>query len=75
MYVAGAPAAHGERNQARAIWAGMVWATSLSRARGVVAMEAGDYGALRGIRRVDGKLRPAAGVVRRAGRTLRELGP
>lgn len=75
VYVAGAPAAHGERNQGRAIWAGMVWATSLPRARGVVAIEAGDYGALRGIRRVDGNLRPAAGVVRRAGRTLRELGP
>ena len=75
VYVAGAPAAHGETNQGRAIWAGMAWATSLANARGVVAMEAGDYGALRGIRRVDGKLRPAAGIVLRAGRMLREAAP
>lgn len=63
------PATHGERNQARALWGTLAWATSRARIRGVLVRSAGDYDAINGIRAPGGRLRPVADVLRRA-RTL-----
>jgi hypothetical protein len=63
------PATHGERNQARALWGTLAWATSRAGVRGLIVRSAGDYDAINGIRAPGGRLRPVADVLRRA-RTL-----
>lgn len=68
----GYPLAHGERNQARALWGVLAWATQQSNIRGVVVTEAGDYDALRGLRAPSGRLRPAVGSVIKAVKGLKE---
>ena len=68
----GYPLAHGERSQARAIWRSLAWATSRPAVRGLIASDAGEYGALNGLRAPTGRTRPAALAVRRAVRGLAE---
>lgn len=68
----GFPLAHGERSQARAIWAALAWATSRSTVKGLIVYEAGDYEAPVGLRAPGGRLRPAASVVRGAIQALGE---
>jgi hypothetical protein len=59
------PATHGERNQARALWGTLAWATSRARINGLLVRSAGDYDAVNGIRAPGGRLRPVADIVRR----------
>ena len=66
------PATHGERNQARALWGTLAWATSRPRVRGLLVRAAGDYDAVNGIRAPGGRLRPVADIVRRAQTLLAE---
>jgi hypothetical protein len=66
------PNTHGERNQARALWGTLAWATNRERIRGVVVKSAGDYDAINGIRAPGGRLRPVADVLRRAHTLLAE---
>lgn len=66
------PSTHGERNQARALWGTLAWATSRPRIRGVLVRAAGDYDAVNGIRAPGGRLRPVADVFRRAHSLLAE---
>jgi hypothetical protein len=69
----GYPLAHGEASQERAISAALAWATARESVAGVIVNEANDYGQAMGIRAPNGRYRPAAGVVRRALLTLREI--
>jgi hypothetical protein len=62
----GFPLAQGEMSQARAIWGALAWATSRSAVKGVVVLQAGDYGAPIGLRAIGGRWRPAAITVQRA---------
>lgn len=66
------PATHGERNQARALWGALAWATNRARIRGLLVRSAGDYDAINGIRAPGGRLRPVADVFRRAHTLLAE---
>ncbi|MGQ0537877.1 MAG: hypothetical protein ACT4R6_02935 [Gemmatimonadaceae bacterium] len=66
------PATHGERNQARALWAVLAWATGKPRVRGLLVDGAADYNAVTGVRAPGGRLRPAFGVLRRAHTQLGE---
>jgi hypothetical protein len=66
------PATHGERNQARALWGTLAWATSRARVQGFLVREAGDYDAVDGIRAPGGRLRPVADIMRRAQTLLAE---
>jgi hypothetical protein len=66
------PATHGERNQARALWGTIAWATSRARIRGLLVRSAADYDAVNGIRAPGGRLRPVVDVVRRAQTLLAE---
>jgi hypothetical protein len=68
----GYPVAHGQRSQARAIWGTLVWASSHERIKGVVVADAGDYDSMTGLRAPGGRVRPAAAVMSRAIRSLRE---
>ena len=68
----GFPVAHGEANQARAVWAALAWATSRAAIKGLVVADAGDYDDLSGLRTPAGRLRPVVDVVSRATRSLRE---
>ena len=68
----GYPLAHGEESHARAIWATLAWATSHPAIRGVLVMEASDYGEAMGLRAPNGRYRQAATSVRRALNGLRE---
>jgi len=69
---AGYPLAHGEESQARAIRAALAWATAHPHFRGVLVMEANDYGQALGLRAPNGRYRRAATTVRRAMNGLRE---
>lgn len=69
---AGYPLAHGEESQDRAIWAALTWATARQPFRGVIVMEANDYGQALGLRAPNGRYRRAATTVRRAMNGLRE---
>ncbi|MGI8496670.1 MAG: hypothetical protein ACR2OG_03675 [Gemmatimonadaceae bacterium] len=71
----GAPLAHGERNQALAIWAAITWATGRRAIKGVVVLEASDYGAPVGLRGAGGHLRSAVDRLQRAARASRDAGP
>ena len=68
----GFPAVHGELNQERALWGALAWATSRSAVKGYVVYQASDYESPTGLRAPGGRIRRAAGAVRRAIRTLRE---
>jgi hypothetical protein len=68
----GYPVAHGQRSQARAIWGTLVWASSRERVKGVVVADAGDYESRTGLRAPGGRVRPAAAVMSRAIRSLKE---
>ena len=70
--VAGYPATHGEESQEQAIWGTLAWATNRPPVKGVIVVEAGDYGELEGLRVPGGRLRVAARAVTRALRGLRE---
>lgn len=60
------PLLHGERAQERALWGTIAWATSMSRADGVIVLDAGDYDRVMGLRTSGGRLRRATGAVGRA---------
>ena len=66
------PTVHGEHSQDRALWAVLSWATSRPSIRGVIVAEAGDYDTTIGLRAATRRLRPAAAMVARAIRALRE---
>lgn len=66
------PRTFGERNQARAIWGVLAWATSQPRVRTVIVDGAGDYEALVGLRDPGGRLRPVVASVARAREALAE---
>lgn len=68
----GYPLAHGERSQDRAVWASLAWATAHAPVRGLVVVEANDYGTSMGVRAPDGRFRRVASTIRRAVRGLRE---
>jgi len=68
----GLPMAHGEQNQARAIWGTIAWATSRRAVKGAIVFEAGDYGTPIGLRAPGGRVRPAAATLARAIRVLSE---
>jgi hypothetical protein len=66
------PATHGERNQARALWGTLAWATSRARVQGLLVRGAGDYDAVNGIRAPGGRLRPVVDIIRRTQTLLAE---
>jgi hypothetical protein len=68
----GLPIAHGEQNQARAIWGTIAWATSRRAVKGAIVIEASDYGTPIGLRAPGGRVRPAATTLARAIRVLSE---
>ena len=68
----GFPMSHGERNQERAVWAVLAWATSRPLVKGVIVDGAGDYERMTGLRAPGGRLRRAVLAVGRALRGLRE---
>ena len=62
----GFPMAHGDLNQSRAIWAILSWATNSAEVKGVIVFEASDYATPLGIQTAAGRIRLAAGTVKRA---------
>lgn len=66
------PRTFGERNQERAIWGVLAWATSQPRVRTVIVDGAGDYESLVGLRDPGGRLRPVVASVARAREALAE---
>ncbi len=66
------PVVHGSASQANTVWRTLAWATAHPALAGVVVSEPGDYADMTGLRAASGRLRPAAGSVRRALRGLRE---
>jgi hypothetical protein len=68
----GLPMAHGEQNQARAIWGTIAWATSRRAVKGAIVFEASDYGTPIGLRAPGGRVRPAAATLARAIKVLSE---
>ena len=70
--VRGFPVAHGGASQANTVWHTLAWATARPDVAGVIVSEPGDYTDMTGLRAATGRLRPAAGAVRRALRGLRE---
>lgn len=66
------PRTFGERNQERAIWGILAWATSQPRVRTVIVDGAGDYESLVGLRDPGGRLRPVVVSVARAREALAE---
>ncbi len=67
----GNPAAHGEDAQARAVWGEVVWGASHAAIKGVIVADAADYETITGLRAASGRLRPAAGIVARASREVK----
>ncbi|MEO8880350.1 MAG: hypothetical protein ABI446_08105 [Gemmatimonadaceae bacterium] len=68
----GLPMVHGEEAQASAIWGTLAWATSRRAVKGVIVLEASDYGTPIGLRAPGGRVRPAAATVARAIKVLSE---
>jgi hypothetical protein len=62
----GYPTVHGELSQSRALWGILAWATNHPIIRGVVAYEASDYAPRLGLQTPSGRLRLAAGTLKRA---------
>ncbi|HSJ64524.1 MAG TPA: hypothetical protein VK922_11585 [Gemmatimonadaceae bacterium] len=71
LQASGWPAVFGERNQERALWGTLTWASRHPSVRGVIVEAAGDYGATVGLRAVSGRIRPAG---RRLASAVRALG-
>ncbi len=74
LETAGLPMVHGEDSQASAIWGTIAWATGRSAVKGVIVLEASDYGTPIGLRAPGGRVRPAAATVARAIHLLSENG-
>src|SRR5690606_38243703 len=53
------PTVFGERNQERALWGTLAWASRQPSVRGIVVHAASDYGAPVGLRATSGRVRPA----------------
>ena len=68
----GFPLAHGEQSQDRALLASLSWATAHIEVRGLVAVEANDYGQATGVRAPNGRYRKAAYTLRNSIRALDE---
>lgn len=68
----GYPLAHGESSQDRAVWGSLAWATAHADMRGLIVVEANDYGQAMGLRAPTGRMRRAATSVRRAVGAVRE---
>lgn len=66
------PRVFGERNQERAVWGALTWATNQRRVQGLVVDGAGDYDVLLGLRAPGGRLRPVVATIERARRALAE---
>jgi hypothetical protein len=66
------PVIFGERNQERALWGTLAWASRQPTVRGIVVHAAGDYGAPVGLRAVSGRVRPAGHRLASAVRGLSE---
>jgi hypothetical protein len=62
----GYPTVHGELSQSRALWGILAWATNHPIIRGVIAYEASDYAPRLGLQTPSGRLRLAAGTLKRA---------
>jgi hypothetical protein len=66
------PRIFGERNQERALWGALAWATTQPRVTGFIVDGAGDYDVLTGLRAAGGRLRPVVAKLAAAKRTLAE---
>ncbi len=62
----GYPTVHGELSQSRALWGILAWATNHPITRGVIAFEASDYSTRLGLQTPSGRIRLAAGTLKRA---------
>lgn len=62
----GLPTVHGELSQSRALWGILAWATNHPIVRGVIAFEASDYSTRLGLQTPSGRIRLAAGTLKRA---------
>ena len=62
----GYPAVHGDLSQARALWGILAWATNHPAVKGMIAFEASDYTARLGLQTPSGRIRLAAGTLKRA---------
>lgn len=66
------PRLHGQRNQERALWGMLAWATRQPQIEAFLVDGAGDYGALAGLRAPGGRVRPAMQMLVRAKEALAE---
>lgn len=62
----GFPTVHGELSQSRALWGILAWSTNHPFIRGVIAFEASDYSTRLGLQSPSGRIRLAAGTLKRA---------
>jgi hypothetical protein len=62
----GFPTVHGELSQSRALWGILAWSTNHPVVRGVIAFEASDYSTRLGLQAPSGRIRLAAGTLKRA---------
>jgi hypothetical protein len=62
----GFPTVHGELSQSRALWGILSWSTNHPIIRGVIAFEASDYSTRLGLQTPSGRIRLAAGTLKRA---------
>ncbi len=62
----GLPTVHGELSQSRALWGILAWSTNHPNVRGVIAFEASDYSTRLGLQTPSGRIRLAAGTLKRA---------
>lgn len=62
----GYPTVHGDLSQARALWGILAWATNHPAVKGMIAFEASDYATRRGLQTPSGRIRLAAGTLKRA---------
>ncbi len=62
----GFPTVHGELSQSRALWGILAWSTNHPIVRGVIAFEASDYSTRLGLQAPSGRIRLAAGTLKRA---------
>ncbi len=66
------PLAFGEDAQRQALWGTLAWATGHAQLRGMIVVDAADYGRVTGLRVTGGRLRPAVASLAQAVRLLRE---
>ena len=62
----GYPTVHGDLSQARALWGILAWATNHPAVKGLIAFEASDYATRLGLQTPAGRIRLAAGTLKRA---------